>query len=107
MKSLIFNTKDVLAWKEGSKKLHFVKMRKQPEPDTDCPYHVGVGKDRKEVMDIQKIRAFAPLLPPPGDEVVLECLTEIERLREALTEIASGNRTAHECVNWARLALSV
>ena len=30
MKSLIFNTEDVLAWKEGSKKLHFVKMRKQP-----------------------------------------------------------------------------
>ena len=31
MKSLIFNTEDVLAWKAGSKKLHFVKMRKQPD----------------------------------------------------------------------------
>ena len=61
MKSLIFNTKDVLAWKEGSKKLHFVKMRKQPEPDTDCPYHVGVGKDRK-----------ARVLPyQPGDKVYI------------------------------------
>ncbi len=56
-------------------------------------------------MDTKKMRACAPLLPPPGDEVVVECLTEIEHLREALSEIASGDRTAHECVNWARLAL--
>lgn len=27
------------------------------------------------------------------------------KLREALTEIASGNRTTHEAINWAREAL--
>jgi len=57
------------------------------------------------LVDKKKMRVCAPLLPPPGDEVVCECLNEIERLREALTEIASGDRTAHECVNWAKLAL--
>jgi len=30
MKSLIFSTEDVLAWKEGKKTIHFVKMRPQP-----------------------------------------------------------------------------
>jgi len=59
----------------------------------------------ESMVDIKKMRVCAPLLPPPGDEVVCECLNEIERLREALTEIASGDRTAHECVNWAKLAL--
>uniref|UniRef100_A0A6M3LVD6 Uncharacterized protein n=1 Tax=viral metagenome TaxID=1070528 RepID=A0A6M3LVD6_9ZZZZ len=58
-------------------------------------------------MDTKKMRACAPLLPPPGDEVVVDCLNEIDRLRGALVEIASGDRTAHECVNWARLALDV
>jgi len=46
MKSLIFNAEDVLAWKAGSKKLHVVRWQ-QPELGTDCPYHVGAGKDRK------------------------------------------------------------
>jgi hypothetical protein len=32
-------------------------------------------------MDTKKMRACAPLLPPPGDEVVVQCLNEIERLR--------------------------
>lgn len=32
-------------------------------------------------MDTKKMRACAPLLPPPGDSVVIECLDEIERLR--------------------------
>ena len=32
-------------------------------------------------MDTKKMRACAPLLPPPGDQVVIECLDEIERLR--------------------------
>jgi len=31
-------------------------------------------------LDTKKMRACAPLLPPPGDEVVCECLDEIERL---------------------------
>jgi hypothetical protein len=32
-------------------------------------------------MDTKKMRACAPLLPAPGDSVVIECLDEIERLR--------------------------
>lgn len=32
-------------------------------------------------MDINKMRACSPLLPPPGGDVVCECLDEIERLR--------------------------
>ena len=53
-------------------------------------------------MDTKKMRACAPLLPPPGNEVVCECLDEIERLRaeareaDALREKLAGilSRTA-------------
>ena len=31
-------------------------------------------------MDLKKMRACSPLLPPPGGDVVCECLDEIERL---------------------------
>ena len=31
---------------------------------------------------IKKMKACVNLLPPPGGEVVMECLTEIERLKE-------------------------
>lgn len=47
-------------------------------------------------MDTKKMRAFAPLLPPPGNEVVCDCLDEIERLRaeargaDALREKLAG-----------------
>lgn len=58
------------------------------------------------MLDTKKMRCCAPLLPPPGEEVVCQCIDEIERLREALLEIASGDRTTHECVQWAKLALS-
>lgn len=30
---------------------------------------------------------------------------EVRVMREAMLEIASGNRTAHECINWAKQAL--
>ena len=40
-------------------------------------------------MDINRMRACAPLLPEPGAEVVLQCLDEIERLRAAL-RVAQG-----------------
>jgi hypothetical protein len=38
-------------------------------------------------MNTKKMRAYAPLLPPPGGDVVCECLDEIERLRFALRDI--------------------
>ena len=38
-------------------------------------------------MDTKKMRACAPLLPAPGDEVVCECLDEIDRLRSVLADI--------------------
>jgi hypothetical protein len=40
--------------------------------------------DLAQRLDTQKMRACAPLLPPPGDEVVVQCLDEIERLRAEL-----------------------
>lgn len=43
-------------------------------------------------MDIKKIRACAVLLPAPGNEVVIECLDEIERLRHALEMIRDGQK---------------
>ena len=36
------------------------------------------------MIDAKKMRACAPLLPEPGNEVVLELLDEIERLRAVL-----------------------
>ena len=42
-------------------------------------------------MDTKKMRACAPLLPEPGNEVVCECLDEIEKLRRE-AEIAGLER---------------
>ena len=36
-------------------------------------------------MDINRMRACAPMLPEPGDEVVLQCLDEVEKLRSAIS----------------------
>ena len=35
---------------------------------------------------IEKMRACLPLLPAPGEEVVAECLDEIESLRQQLSD---------------------
>lgn len=40
-------------------------------------------------MDTKKMRACAPLLPPPGAEVVVQCLDEIDRLRAGLEDVAN------------------
>jgi hypothetical protein len=45
-------------------------------------------------MDIKKIRAGTVLLPASGNEVVIECLDEIERLRHALKMIRDGQKEA-------------
>lgn len=45
-------------------------------------------------MDTKKMRACAVLLPAPGNEVVIECLDEIERLRHALELIRDGQKEA-------------
>ncbi len=37
-------------------------------------------------MDTKKMRASSPLLPAPGEEVVCECLDEIERLQALSNE---------------------
>jgi hypothetical protein len=42
-------------------------------------------------MDMVKMRACAPLLEPPGDRVVWECLDEIERLEAALAVAQAVN----------------
>lgn len=63
-------------------------------------------------MDIKKMRACAPLLPPPGEEVVLECLDELETLHARIAEleretagnhvlIAEQNKLAKERQEWA------
>ncbi len=57
-------------------------------------------------MDTKKMRACAPLLPPPGDAVVVECLDEIERLRIALEDIASGEIGINLCIKVAKRALT-
>jgi len=45
-------------------------------------------------MDLKKMRVCAPLLPAPGDEVVIQCIDEIERLRHALELIRDGQKEA-------------
>jgi len=42
-------------------------------------------------MDKVKMRACAPLLEPPGDRVILECLDEIERLEAVLGRVQAVN----------------
>lgn len=49
-------------------------------------------------MDTKKMRACAPLLPAPGDEVVTQCLDEIERLR---SELCRAYRALHGYSNAA------
>ena len=46
-------------------------------------------------MDTKKMRACAPLLPPPGDEVVCECLDEIERLEAEVARMKSKTYCAY------------
>jgi len=38
-------------------------------------------------MDTERMRLCAPLLPEPWDKGVVECLDEIERLRERIEEL--------------------
>ena len=45
-------------------------------------------------MDTKKMRVCAPLLPAPGDKIVIECLDEIERLKHALELIRDGQKEA-------------
>jgi hypothetical protein len=45
-------------------------------------------------MDTNKMRACAPLLPAPGDTVVIDCLDEIDKLRHALKLIRDGQKDA-------------
>lgn len=44
---------------------------------------------RGKIMDTKRMRACSPLLPPPGEEVVCECLDEIDRLNDAMRMAAS------------------
>ena len=54
-------------------------------------------------MDTKRMRVCAPLLPAPGDEVVAQCLGEIERLREQVRYLRHyGNR---DCTVMADAAL--
>ena len=50
-------------------------------------------------MDTKRMRVCATLLPAPGDEVVIECIDEIERLRHALELIRAGQKEAKEAKN--------
>lgn len=36
-------------------------------------------------LDTKRMRACAPLLPAPGDRVIVECLDEIEQLQSSLS----------------------
>jgi len=51
-------------------------------------------------MDIAKMRASSQLLPPPGGDVVCECLDEIDRLRNVVKELAKLAQHADNCA-WA------
>jgi hypothetical protein len=46
-----------------------------------------LAADKGDYMDAKKMRVCAPLLPAPGDTVVIECLDEIDKLRAALRAI--------------------
>lgn len=48
---------------------------------------------------IEKMRACLPLLPAPGEEVVAECLDEIESLRQQLAEKASESDRRLDLMN--------
>ena len=52
---------------------------------------------------IKKMKACVNLLPPPGGEVVMECLTEIERLKEELAdERKAVISCSTQCEYWFR-----
>ena len=42
--------------------------------------------------ELSKMRKCAPLLPPPGDEVVLTLLDEIQRLSAELISVKAENQ---------------
>lgn len=46
----------------------------------------GIGNKMISKQQLQKIKNSAPLLPEPGDIVVLDLIAEIERLRELLED---------------------
>ena len=46
---------------------------------------------------IEKMRACLDLLPPPGGEVVAECLDEIESLRKKLLEAQEDRTLCYTC----------
>jgi hypothetical protein len=50
-------------------------------------------------MDTKKMRVCAPLLPAPGNTVVIECLDEIDKLRHALELIRDGQKDGAKNTN--------
>jgi hypothetical protein len=51
------------------------------------------------IMDTKKMRVCAPLLPAPGNTVVIECLDEIDKLRHALELIRDGQKDGAKNTN--------
>jgi hypothetical protein len=56
--------------------------------------------------ELSKMRKCAPLLPPPGDEVVLTLLDEIQRLSAELIRVKAENQRLvnkgeHDC-SWIK-----
>ncbi len=51
------------------------------------------------------ISRFDYVQPPSRGTLIAALTAERDRLRETLNEIASGNRTAHESMLWARQTL--
>lgn len=66
-------------------------MSTEPTDPTDSGCNATVDKFRvrfvegRPKLDTKRMRECSPLLPAPGDEVVRECLDEIESLQSALT----------------------
>ena len=59
------------------------------------------------VSKVLDLRERACCMPSNEWGHTKDCIREKLRVREeALREIASGNRTAHECMNWARQAIA-
>jgi len=48
---------------------------------------------------IEKMRICLHLLPPPGGEVVAECLDEIESLRQQLADLHASKTRQLQAVN--------
>lgn len=49
--------------------------------------------------DLEKIRVCSPLLPPPGEEVVVQLLNEIDRLNEAINMERNTNNALRGRLN--------